>query len=71
MKHLGEAKCESNGIMTEVGNTSQKVLVYPLIAGDLIELTAKGLLLGKDPLTCSSTHLLQLQQEKAAWKNHL
>jgi hypothetical protein len=28
------------------------------------------MLLGEDPITCSSAHLLQLQQEKAAQKNH-
>jgi Ulp1 family protease len=60
----------NNGTMTAVDNKEQKLLVYPFIAGDLIETAADGLLLGEDPLTCSSTHLLQLQQEKAAQKNH-
>ena len=63
----------SHGTMslkTAAVNTSKK-LVYPFIAGDLIESAAKGLLLGEVPLNCSSSHLLQLQQEKAAQKNHL
>jgi hypothetical protein len=45
-------------------------LIYPFIAGDLVEKAAKGLFLGEDQLNCSSAHLLQLQQEKASQKNH-
>jgi hypothetical protein len=51
-------------------NASKKLLIYPFIAGDLVEKAAKGLFLGEDPMNCSSVHLLQLQQEKASQKNH-
>ena len=57
-------------LISTVDSKEKKLLVYPFIAGDLIETAAKGLLLGEDPITCSSAHLLQLQQEKAAQKNH-
>ncbi len=57
-------------ITTPAPKTSRHLLVYLFIAGDLMEVAGKGLLLGEDPLNCSSAHLLQLQQEKASHKNH-
>jgi hypothetical protein len=44
--------------------TKKPVLVYPFIAEDLIENADRCLLLGEDPLDCSSSHLQQLQQKK-------
>lgn len=45
--------------------TKKPLLVYPFITEDLIDAAARGLLLGEDLLNCSSSHLLQLQQDKA------
>jgi hypothetical protein len=45
---------------TPAAKTSIDLLIYPFIAGNLIEVAGKGLLLGEDPLNCSSAYLLQL-----------
>jgi hypothetical protein len=55
---------------TTAVKASRDLLVYPFIAGNLMEVAGKGLLLGEDPVNCSSAHLLQLQQEKASQKKH-
>jgi hypothetical protein len=58
-------------LLTSNANKTRGILVYPFIAGDLIECASKGLLSGEDPIYCSLSHLLQLQQEKAQRKNHV
>jgi hypothetical protein len=55
---------------TAAANASKDLLVYPFIAGNSMLGAAKGLLLGEDPLNCSSSPLPQFQQEKSSWKNH-
>jgi hypothetical protein len=43
--------------LTSNANKTRKVLVYPFIAGELIEYAGKGLLLGEDPIICPTSHL--------------